>query len=348
MAEKRLSDVLLRWYHSHARELPWRAPPGETPPDPYRIWLSEVMLQQTTVAAVMPYFAAFTQRWPTVEALAAAANEDVMAAWAGLGYYARARNLHACARVIVAEHGGEFPESEAELRTLPGIGAYTGAAIAAIAFDEPATVVDANVERVVTRLHAIETPLPKARTEIRAIAESLTPEKHAGDFAQAMMDLGATICTARNPDCDRCPVQRACSAFQTDDPGKYPVKAPKKPKPVRRGTAYWIEHDETVLLVRHPDRGMLGGMRALPSDGWQEKVAERGEAPSDIDWTSYGTVSHVFTHFALELDVVGGRALTDEGHEGEWWPIAAIEEAGLPTLFAKAVALVGAQRENAQ
>lgn len=348
MAKNRLSDVLLQWYHIHARALPWRAPPGEAPPDPYRVWLSEVMLQQTTVAAVKPYFAAFTERWPTVEALAAAANEDVMAAWAGLGYYARSRNLHACARTIVTEHGGKFPETEADLRTLSGIGAYTGAAIAAIAFGEAATVVDANVERVITRLRAIKTPLPKTRPEIRAIAESLTPEKHAGDFAQAMMDLGATICTARNPDCECCPLQSSCAAYRTADPGKFPIKAPKKTKPVRRGTAYWIERDEAVLLVRHPERGMLGGMRALPSEGWQTNTADPAKPPSDIDWTSYGTVSHVFTHFALELDVVGGRALTDEGREGEWWPIATIEEAGLPTLFAKAVALVGAQRENDQ
>jgi A/G-specific adenine glycosylase len=348
MADMLLSDALLRWYRSHARALPWRAQPGEAPPDAYRVWLSEIMLQQTTVAAVKPYFSAFTERWPTVEALAAAANAEIMAAWAGLGYYARARNLHACARAIVSDHDGKFPETEAELRTLPGIGAYTGAAIAAIAFGKSATVVDANVERVIARLHAIETPLPKARPAIRAIAESLTPEIHAGDFAQAMMDLGATICTARNPDCQRCPLQGACLAFRTDDPGRFPIKAPKKAKPVRRGTAYWIERNETVLLVRHPERGMLGGMRALPSTGWREASPGPADAPAGIDWTRYGTVSHVFTHFALELEVVGGRALTDEDHQGEWWPIATIEEAGLPTLFAKAVALVGAQRENDQ
>lgn len=347
MAEKRLSDTLLQWYRGHARALPWRAPPGDPPPDPYRVWLSEIMLQQTTVAAVKPYFAAFTQRWPTVEALAAAENADIMAAWAGLGYYARARNLHACAQKIVAEHGGHFPQTEAQLRTLPGIGAYTGAAIAAIAFGEAATVIDANVERVITRLYAIETPLPKARPEIRTLTESLTPENHAGDFAQAMMDLGATLCTARNPDCERCPVQGACAAVHTDNPGRFPIKAPKKAKPVRRGTAYWIERGGAVLLIRHPERGMLGGMRALPSEGWQDATGDITHMPDDIEWTRYGTVSHVFTHFALELDVLGGRALTDEAPEGEWWAIAAIEEAGLPTLFAKAAALVGAQRENA-
>ncbi|MGJ8535909.1 MAG: A/G-specific adenine glycosylase [Parasphingopyxis sp.] len=346
MAQTRLSETLLQWYGAHGRALPWRALPGAPPPDPYRVWLSEIMLQQTTVAAVKPYFAAFTERWPTVEALAAADGADVMAAWAGLGYYARARNLHACARAIVANHGGQFPRTETELRTLPGIGAYTGAAIAAIAFGEPAIVVDANVERVIARLHAIETPLPRARPEIRKIAELLTPENRAGDFAQSMMDLGATICGARAPDCGRCPLQDRCRAARTDDPGKFPVRAPKKPKPVRRGTAYWLERGEAVLLVRHPERGMLGGMRALPSIGWQEPAAEPMEAPEDIDWIRYGTVRHVFTHFALELDVVGGHVLTEECPEGEWWPIATIEEAGLPTLFAKAAALVGAQREN--
>lgn len=304
------------------------------------------MLQQTTVAAAKPYFATFTERWPTVEALAATASEDIMAAWAGLGYYARARNLHACARAIVADHGGQFPSTETELRTLPGIGAYTGAAIAAIGFGEPATVVDANVERVIARLYAIETPLPGARPEIRKMAELLTPEDHAGDFAQAMMDLGATICSARAPDCTRCPLQNRCRAARTEDPGKFPFKAPKKTKPVRRGTAYWLERDEAVLLVRHPERGMLGGMRALPSHGWREPAADPVETPGDIDWIRYGTVRHVFTHFALELDVVGGHVLTDEAPEGEWWPIAMIEEAGLPTLFAKAVTLVAAYREN--
>jgi A/G-specific adenine glycosylase len=348
MAEKSISDMLLRWYRTNARALPWRAPPGETPPDPYRVWLSEIMLQQTTVAAVMPYFAAFIERWPTIEALAAAATEDVMAAWAGLGYYARARNLHACARAVVVKHGGKFPETEAALRTLPGIGAYTGAAIAAIAFGKSATVVDANVERVIARLYTIETPLPKARSEIRTFTESLTPKRHAGDFAQAMMDLGATVCTARNPDCNRCPLQSICKAARTDDPGRFPFKAPKKTKPVRRGTAFWLEREDSVLLVRRPNRGMLGGMRALPSGPWQEDGASLAGAPANIDWVPFGTISHVFTHFALELDVVGGHGLTDEGAEGEWWPIDTIEEAGLPTLFAKAAALVRAQRENDQ
>ncbi|QLC24988.1 A/G-specific adenine glycosylase [Parasphingopyxis algicola] len=348
MAAKPVSEALLRWYEGEARALPWRAPPGAPPPDPYRVWLSEVMLQQTTVAAVKPYFARFTQRWPTVEALAEADRADVMAAWAGLGYYARARNLHACAKAVAADHGGRFPETEDELRALPGIGAYIGAAVAAIAFGEAATVVDANVERVISRLCAIETPLPKARAEIRRLAEPLTPADRAGDFAQAMMDLGATVCTVRDPDCPQCPLQAMCAAAASDDPARFPLKAPKKPKPVRRGTAFWLEHERSVLLVRRPARGMLGGMRALPSGPWHDKSPGLAEAPADIDWAAFGTVSHVFTHFALELDIVGGRALTDTGVEGEWWPVDAIEDAGLPTLFAKAAALALAQRENDQ
>lgn len=345
-APKAPSEALLRWYGAHARALPWRAPPGEPASDPYRVWLSEVMLQQTTVAAVKPYFAKFTETWPTVEALAGADSEDVMAAWAGLGYYARARNLHACAQTVVANHGGRFPETETELRELPGIGAYIGAAIAAIAFGESATVVDANVERVIARLRAIKTPLPKARSEIRRIAESLTPEKRAGDFAQAMMDLGSTICTARSPVCAECPLQSRCAASSTEDPARFPVKAPKKPKPARRGTAFWLERGDTVLLVRRPARGMLGGMRALPSGPWDDALPGLTKAPAEIDWTPLGTVSHVFTHFALELDIVGGHALTDADMDGEWWPIDAIMDAGLPTLFAKAATLALAQREN--
>lgn len=346
MAENGVSNPLLRWYGTRARALPWRAPPGEAPPDPYRVWLSEIMLQQTTVTAVMPYFEAFLTHWPNVQALAAASRADVMAAWAGLGYYARARNLHACAHVIVTEYEGLFPETEMALRTLPGIGPYTGAAIAAIAFGESATVIDANVERVITRLHAIETPLPKARREIRTIAESLTPKKRAGDFAQAMMDLGATICTARNPDCASCPLRHRCSAAETDDPARFPIKAPRKAKPVRLGTAFWLQRDENVLLIRRPELGMLGGMRALPTGPWQDQASGHVGSPADIDWMQFGTVSHVFTHFALELDVVGGRALTDEGIEGEWWPVDAIADAGLPNLFAKAAALVAAQKEK--
>ena len=328
---------LLAWYDAHARVLPWRVAPGAgVRPDPYRVWLSEVMLQQTTVAAVGPYFAKFTNRWPTVEALAAADEAELMAAWAGLGYYARARNLIACARAVAGEHGGRFPDTEDGLRALPGVGAYTAAAIAAIAFDRRAVVVDANVERVVARLFAVADPLPGARPRIRALTDSITPATRAGDFAQAMMDLGATICTSRNPRCLACPLAESCAARAEAAPDAYPVKAAKKPKPQRRGTAYWLESNGAVLLVRRPDKGMLGGMRALPGGGWGETTELR--PPVAADWRPIGTVAHVFTHFALALDVVAAH-LPTRPVEGEWWPVDRIDEAGLPTLYARAAAL---------
>lgn len=363
MSGKDTASALLGWYDANARNLPWRALPGETPTDPYRVWLSEIMLQQTTVAAVIPYFREFTERWPNVIALAQADEADVMAAWAGLGYYARARNLGACAKTVARDHGGRFPETEAGLRALPGIGEYTAAAIAAIAFAEPATVVDANVERVIARLKTIETPLPAARREIRKIVERLTPPDRAGDFAQAMMDLGATICTSRNPACAICPLHEHCGAAASAEPSGWPVKAPKKPKPQRKGIAWWIEHRGEVLLVKRPDKGMLGGMRALPSDDWcaPAKAGAQGQmrprqplwAPvfagtPDADWRTVGTVDHVFTHFALALDVVAASVPTRPEIEGEWWPIEDIENAGLPTLFAKAAALARAMEETTE
>lgn len=332
-----IADRLLDWYDHHARALPWRAGPGNPAPDPYRVWLSEVMLQQTTVAAVKPYFASFTTRWPTVAALAAAPEEEVMAAWAGLGYYSRARNLVKAARAV-AELGG-FPETEAELRELPGLGAYTAAAVAAIAFDRRAVVVDANVERVVARLFAIETPLPQARKEIRAAAETITPDARAGDFAQAMMDLGATICTTRDPKCLLCPLAGGCTARLQGDPARLPIKAPKKAKPVRAGSAFWIERDDAVWLVRREGKGMLGGMRALPDDGWSAQADGSGEVPLAGEWQALGRVSHTFTHAQLELSVSRYSGKASPQGEGEWWPLAALESAGLPTLFAKAARL---------
>ena len=333
-----VSDILLDWYDRHARDLPWRAPPGTPPPDPYRVWLSEVMLQQTTVAAVKPYFEAFTRRWPDVAALAAAPEDDVMAAWAGLGYYSRARNLVKCARAVAARGG--FPTTEAELRELPGLGAYTAAAVAAIAFAQRAVVVDANVERVVARLFAIDTPMPAARKPIRVAADAITPARRAGDFAQAMMDLGSSVCTAREPKCLLCPLAKACKARSTGDPARLPVKAPKKPKPLRRGRAFWIEREGEVWLVRREGKGMLGGMRALPDDGWSARADGTGEAPMPGTWESAGVVRHVFTHAALELSVVVQRNAPAPDAEGEWWPIDRIDDAGLPTLFAKAARLV--------
>jgi A/G-specific adenine glycosylase len=335
--------ALLAWYDRHARKLPWRAPPGCAAPDPYAVWLSEIMLQQTMVAAVRPYFAAFLRAWPTVEAMAAADDADILTAWAGLGYYARARNLIACARTVARDHGGRFPDNEAELIQLPGIGRYTAAAIAAIAFGRRAVVVDANVERVVARLFALEEPLPAAKTKLHALAETITPDKRAGDFAQAMMDLGSTICTTRAPACAICPLAEDCAGRRTGAPERFPLKAAKKTRPQRRGTAFWIERDGHVLLHRRPPKGMLGGMRALPSGPWTDSDPGLDEAPIEADWRVIGSVAHVFTHFALDLAVVAAES--GEG-EGEWWPIDQLREAGLPTLFAKAAALAQMARNR--
>lgn len=338
-----ISEQLLAWYDAHARDLPWRNPPGAALPDdaawPYRVWLSEVMLQQTTVAAVKPYFAKFTQIWPTVEALAAAPEDDVMAAWAGLGYYSRARNLVKCARAV-AEQGG-FPATEAELRKLPGLGDYTAAAIAAIAFGQRAVVVDANVERVVARLFAIVEPLPKARKAIRAAADTITPDARSGDFAQAMMDLGSHVCTTRAPRCLLCPLAEACAGRKAGEPETMPVKPARKAVPERRGTAYWITrgNGSEVWLVTRPASGMLGGMRALPDDGWTSRTDGSGAPPFAGEWRGLGAVRHGFTHAQLTLEVKAHEASVTPQGEGTWWPVSQIGEAGLATLFAKAAQL---------
>ncbi len=321
---------LLKWYDTHARRLAWRAPPGAPLPDPYRVWLSEIMLQQTTVATVAPYFEKFTARWPTVDALAAADDNDVMAAWAGLGYYARARNLLACARAV----DGCFPDTEAALRKLPGIGLYTAAAIAAFAFGRRAVVVDGNIERVVSRLFDVQTPLPTAKAELYRLTDTITPDDRCGDFAQALMDLGSMICTPRAPKCLVCPLQSLCRA---QHPENLPRKLPKPARPARDGIALWTEHDDRVWLVRRPDSGLLGGMRALPSGGWDgSDCPETGQL--------LGTVSHGFTHFTLTLAVHKSSCALQPG--GEWWPITTIDQAGLPTVFAKAARL--AMRERNQ
>ncbi|MBD2841338.1 A/G-specific adenine glycosylase [Erythrobacter rubeus] len=336
-----ISSTLLGWYDKYARSLPWRSPPGEPVPDdpawPYRVWLSEVMLQQTTVAAVKPYFEKFTRIWPSVEDLAAAPEDDVMAAWAGLGYYSRARNLVKCAREVAGQGG--FPRTEAELRELPGLGAYTAAAIAAIAFGERAVVVDANVERVVSRLFNIAEPLPAARKIIRERAEEITPDDRSGDFAQAMMDLGSGICTSKAPRCLLCPLQGECAGLKAGEPERLPVKPPKKPKPERTGTAYWIERDRHVWLVTRQGTGMLGGMRALPDDGWSARQDGSEQPPVSAEWQDAGTVRHTFTHAHLALKVKYARIAATPGGAGEWWPVGDIDKAGLPTLFAKAARL---------
>ncbi|HEY1124437.1 MAG TPA: A/G-specific adenine glycosylase [Sphingobium sp.] len=345
--EQDVAARLLRHYRTHARSLPWRSPPGAPAPEPYRVWLSEIMLQQTTVAAVIPYFERFTARWPTVEALADADEAELMAAWAGLGYYARARNLLACARVVTREHRGRFPENEEGLRALPGIGAYTAAAIAAIAFGKRAVVVDGNVERVVSRLFVVEYALPGAKAALRDLADSITPDSDTGDFAQAMMDLGATICTPRNPACNVCPLMEDCAARRQGDPVRFPVKAAKKARPERKGTAWWIEADGRVWLVRRPDKGLLGGMMALPTGAWIEG-ADESKPPLPGRWQAMGVVRHVFTHFALDLSVKAlvlpvppdAATLATVVGAGQYWRVAEIDQAGLPTLFARAATLV--------
>jgi A/G-specific adenine glycosylase len=302
------------------------------------VWLSEVMLQQTTVAAVKPYYERFLAHWPTVEALAAADDAELMAAWAGLGYYSRARNLLACARAVVAEHGGRFPASSAELKALPGIGDYTAAAIAAIAFGEAAVVVDGNVERVVARLFTLD-----SKAAVRAQAAEFTPAERPGDYAQAMMDLGATICTPRKPACAICPLRSDCRAFALGVQEAYPVKPVKAARPHRRGYAFWAEADGHVLLVTRPAKGLLGGMRALPTSGWND-APSLDEAPFEADWRLISLpVRHVFTHFSLDLAVACARVRRDDT-TGEWWPIERLNEAGLPTVFDKAARLALEER----
>jgi A/G-specific adenine glycosylase len=336
-------DQLLAWYDTHARVLPWRARPGETA-DPYRVWLSEIMLQQTTVQVVKAYFEKFVGLWPRVEALAAAPLDDVLKAWAGLGYYARARNLHACAKEVVARFGGRFPESEADLRTLPGIGPYTAGAIAAIAFGGRHAAVDGNVERVISRLYAIETPLPDSKPEIRERAQALVPEQRAGDFAQAMMDLGATICTPKSPNCLICPWAEECRGRISGLAPTLPRKRPKKPVPTRRGTAFWIERaDGAVLLRRRPEKGLLGGMMEVPSTPWGE--TPEGEPPLRATWKALpGRVEHTFTHFHLELDIWRAVTIADgemlEDGDYRWTPREDLPGEALPTVMRKVVAHV--------
>ncbi|MEO9827516.1 MAG: A/G-specific adenine glycosylase [Paracoccaceae bacterium] len=304
---KLLSDSLLDWYDAHARTMPWRVSPADrksgVTPDPYRIWLSEIMLQQTTVAAVGPYFERFTSLWPTVRDLAGADDARVMAEWAGLGYYARARNLLKCARAIVADHAGTFPDTHATLLTLPGIGPYTASAIASIAFDHPETVVDGNVERVMARMHAIREPLPTSKPTLTALATKLTPQKRPGDYAQAVMDLGATICTPRNPACDICPWMESCEGRKQGIAAELPAKLPKKAKPIRFGIAYVARRaDGAWLLETRPEKGLLGGMLGWPGTEWSEGQPD-AKPPIKATWTQIGEVRHTFTHFHLKLAI---------------------------------------------
>jgi A/G-specific adenine glycosylase len=335
--------ALLQWYDRHRRVLPWRAANGE-PADPYRVWLSEIMLQQTTVKAVAPYYARFLARFPTVVQLAAAPLDDVLQLWAGLGYYARARNLHACARAVAEQHGGRFPETEAGLRALPGVGPYTAAAIAAIAFDRRASPVDGNIERVLTRLFAIAEELPGGKPRIRAHAESLTPHHRAGDFAQAMMDLGATICTPKSPACVICPWSAACAARARGDPESFPRKAAKKSGTLRRGAAFVaLRADGHILLRTRPQKGLLGGMTEVPSTEWTRAFDEAEalrETPLAGTWRRLpGVVAHTFTHFPLELAVYAARlparARAPDGMR--WVALADLAQAALPSVMRKVI-----------
>jgi A/G-specific adenine glycosylase len=314
-----LRGDLLAWYDANARALLWRVGPAGRAagvrPDPYRVWLSEVMLQQTTVPHATPYFLRFTERWPTVEALAGVDDGELMGAWAGLGYYARARNLLACARAVVARHGGVFPDTEAGLLSLPGVGAYTAAAVAAIAFDRPTNVVDGNVERVVSRLFAVETPLPAAKPELKALSATLVTDERPGDWAQALMDLGSTICRPKAPLCGRCPVRVHCAAYASGAPEGYPRRTGRAERPRRYGVVYLIRRGGQVAVVRRPDRGLLGGMLGLPTSDWRGEPFSIEEAialaPATAAWVDLGSVEHVFTHFALTLRVLRTEAPSD-------------------------------------
>ena len=336
-----LPAQLLAWYETHARDLPWRLGPkarakGQRP-DPYRVWLAEIMLQQTTIPHGTRYFLAFTERWPTVEALAGAADEEVMAAWAGLGYYARARNLLKCAREV-AERGG-FPETAAELIKLPGIGPYTAGAIAALAFGERAAAVDGNVDRVFARVLALETPWKDAKTTIKQTVTRLVPADQSAEFAEGLMDLGATICTPKRPNCLICPIANLCKARKTGEAERYPIKEKPKAKPHRSGHVFLLLDMGALFLERRPEKGLLGGMLGLPGSVWSE--GEPGAitgAPALADWDHRGEVRHIFTHFALTLQVWQAH-LTGARPAGEWVLIADID--GLPSVFAKAVKLLG-------
>ena len=342
---------LLAWYDVHRRELPWRAPPGK-PADPYHVWLSEIMLQQTTVKAVIPYFQSFLRKWPNLSDLAASQRDEVLSAWAGLGYYSRARNLHACAQMVVQEHDGIFPDCERQLLKLPGIGPYTAAALAAIAFSRPANVVDGNVERVIARYCLIDTPLPAAKREIRERAARLAPvcaTDRPGDHAQALMDLGATICTPKSPSCQHCPLKANCRAHHQGEASALPVRQKRPAKPLRRGAAFLIERDNALLLRQRPDQGLLGGMMEVPGTAWAAKFPNKQErlqaAPIKVEFHKLaGLVHHTFTHFDLELrvfraQIAAGTATTalDRDARYKWVARCDLDTEALPGVMRKVI-----------
>jgi A/G-specific adenine glycosylase len=339
--QRSLSTKLLAWYDVHRRVLPWRAPKGKRA-DPYRVWLSEIMLQQTTVQAVGNYYRKFLAKWPDVKALADARQDEVLAAWAGLGYYARARNLHAAAKVVAHQLGGKFPDTAESLRALPGVGAYTSGAIAAIAYDEKQAAMDANAERVIARLYAVDTPMPKAKTELHAHCSALVPER-AGDFAQALMDLGSAICTPKRPACANCPWTDECLARQRGIQEQLPVKAPKIARPLKRGAAF-VARDKSgaVLLVQRPDKGLLASMLEPPLGPWTEDfpspVKALKQAPFEAKWKRRpGIVRHGFTHFELETEVYVAEVSRRPKFKGDWVPSERLSDVALPTVMRKMV-----------
>ena len=351
-----IAPALLRWYDGNARDLPWRDGPKSrkrmrragAKPDPFRVWLSEIMLQQTTVATVTPRYAEFLERWPTVEAMAGAPVDEILGQWAGLGYYARARNLHKCAVAVTRDHGGKFPDTEEALRALPGIGDYTAAAIAAIAFGKPAIVVDGNIERVVSRLYAVEMPLPAAKSKIKNHARDIWPEKRAGDFAQGLMDLGAVVCRPKAPHCHACPVSEHCAAYSVGRTEEFPKKAKKKPRPKRVGAVFALKNRKgDILFERRPEKGLLGGMQGLPGSPWVETPNGDAtvDAPVGARWRHKGEVTHIFTHFHLTLDVFvavapkGFRRASDQ-----LW--ISPKDARLPSVMKKAVELASNTKGN--
>ena len=341
----RLRSELLGWYDEAGRTLPWRIRPEDresgAEADPYKIWLSEIMCQQTSVTAAGPYWHKFLKKWPQVTTLASAPRDDVLSAWAGLGYYARARNLHACANIIANKHNGVFPRGEENLLKLPGIGPYTAAAIASICWDEATNVVDGNVERVIARMFRVEEALPKSRRQIKTLAGEVADPIRPGDYGQALMDLGSQVCKPKNPKCGACPWRFACKAYAGDCAQNYPVKGNKKARPVRYGAVFYLENSGKTLLRRRPDKGLLGGMMELPGTEWTAKKRPIDslikQAPEQRNWRKIEPdISHVFTHFALTLAVFtaeGGDTLT-----GIWADLGSLDDYALPSLMRKAIA----------
>ena len=337
---------LLAWYDQHGRKFPWRISPerikDREQPNPYHVWLSEIMLQQTQAATVCGYFEKFIKTWPDLDALFAASSEEILKAWAGLGYYARARNLIKCANMVIHHYGGKFPDTQHELKKLPGIGEYTSAAIAAIAFGEPVAVIDGNVERVITRLYRIKIPLPQAKPEIGRKVKFLVSAKRSGDFAQAMMDLGATICSPRKPDCPFCPLREHCASVNYSDVERFPHKPAKLKKPLREGAVFVaVACDGSILLQKRPDRGLLASMSEVPTTNWNSR--RNGEtgvegAPFKAQWIPCGQVHHIFTHFRLVLYVFRADIDKTLAKNGQWWsPGHVLPTEALPKLMKKTI-----------